>query len=350
MELTERLGDSSLRVRLLNSYSSARFAAGAVDEALALRRESLRLADRSGGSFLRFLARSSLAAVLTTTGPLGEALVLSQEAEALGEGAPELDVEVGADPFGFLLATQARTLTYLGRLGEVARAAERVFDIARARGDTEILGVAHNSSATLSAMLGDGVRAVRHARESVRIAEASGVGFARTSALGALGSALLANGEWSEAADVLTAVLALMREQRTVAEALTLAMLAEAHLGAGDPARAREAIDLACDVARLRPVPVFDIRVLLARARVLLAIDGARGVSEIEVVLRDATALVISTEAHAYLPFIHQERAELARLGRDEATRQRELREAHRLFTAMGATARAEQVARELDA
>jgi len=198
-------------------------------------------------------------------------------------------------------------------------------------------------------MLGDGVRAVQHARESARIAEASGVVFARTLALGVLGSALLANCCWTEAVDALTAVLALMQEHRIVlTEALNLSMLAEAHLGAGDPVRAREAIDGARDAARRRPLPVFDLRVLLARGRVLVAIDGARSVPEIDAVLRHATALVTSTEAHAYMPFIHVERAELARLRGDEAIRQRELREGHRLFTAMGATARAEEVAGEL--
>jgi len=42
------------------------------------------------------------------------------------------------------------------------------------------------------------------------------------------------------------------------------------------------------------------------------------------------------------------ERAELARLIGDGAARERALREAHRLFTEMGATARAEQMARQI--
>jgi hypothetical protein len=50
----------------------------------------------------------------------------------------------------------------------------------------------------------------------------------------------------------------------------------------------------------------------------------------------------------SYVPFLHVERAELARLRGDEATRERELREAHRLFTEMGAPIRAEQVAQEI--
>jgi len=43
------------------------------------------------------------------------------------------------------------------------------------------------------------------------------------------------------------------------------------------------------------------------------------------------------------------ERAELARLSGNEATRERELRDARRLFTDMGATSRASEVAKELD-
>jgi len=47
-------------------------------------------------------------------------------------------------------------------------------------------------------------------------------------------------------------------------------------------------------------------------------------------------------------PFVCLERAELARLSGDEAPRQRELREAHRLFTEIGAPMRAGEVAKEL--
>jgi hypothetical protein len=52
--------------------------------------------------------------------------------------------------------------------------------------------------------------------------------------------------------------------------------------------------------------------------------------------------------AKSYEPFVHVERAELARLTGDEAARGRELREAHRLFLEIGAPIRAEQVAKEL--
>jgi len=47
-------------------------------------------------------------------------------------------------------------------------------------------------------------------------------------------------------------------------------------------------------------------------------------------------------------PFIHVERAELGRLLSDEAAWERELREALRLSTEMGATGHAARLAREL--
>ena len=48
------------------------------------------------------------------------------------------------------------------------------------------------------------------------------------------------------------------------------------------------------------------------------------------------------------MPQVHEERAELARLRGDDATRERELREAHRLYTEMGATGHAERLAQKL--
>jgi len=75
---------------------------------------------------------------------------------------------------------------------------------------------------------------------------------------------------------------------------------------------------------------------------------GAR--ADIESALARAEALTEETGLLAHAPLIHLERAALARAHGDEATRQRELREAQRLFSEMGATARVEQVVKELQA
>src|SRR5262249_56332097 len=119
--------------------------------------------------------------------------------------------------------------------------------------------------------------------------------------------------------------------------------------GAGAPARALEAAEEAVARARERGTRPFEIRALLARAHVLTATEAAPARSRVEADLRDADAVIEATEARIFTPQVHVERAALARVLGDEPTRQRELREAHRLFTEMGATARAEQGARQLN-
>jgi hypothetical protein len=59
----------------------------------------------------------------------------------------------------------------------------------------------------------------------------------------------------------------------------------------------------------------------------------------IEAALVEAAELIESTGIRGWQPFLHVERAELARLAGDEPGRERELREAGRLFIEMGATA-----------
>jgi hypothetical protein len=86
----------------------------------------------------------------------------------------------------------------------------------------------------------------------------------------------------------------------------------------------------------------------LSLARVLLADDGANARHAIEEALARALELVEKTGAKAYEPQILEERAELARFLGDEATRERELREAHRLFAEIGATGHAQRLAKEL--
>jgi Double zinc ribbon len=63
---------------------------------------------------------------------------------------------------------------------------------------------------------------------------------------------------------------------------------------------------------------------------------------------KQVTGLFVVSGAKSYEPVLHVERAELARLTGDEVAWGRELREAHRLFTEIGAPIRAAAVAREI--
>ncbi len=71
-------------------------------------------------------------------------------------------------------------------------------------------------------------------------------------------------------------------------------------------------------------------------------------VDEIEQTLDRALELVEETNGRSIEPQLLEERARLARLLEDAAACDRELREAHRLYTEMGATGHAKRLAEEL--
>ena len=85
-------------------------------------------------------------------------------------------------------------------------------------------------------------------------------------------------------------------------------------------------------------------RIVLASAR--LAKEGVAARRKVREGLKRAEQLVDETGAEAYRPFIFVVRAPLARQGSNGA--EKELREAHRLFTETGATGHAERAARSL--
>ena len=125
-----------------------------------------------------------------------------------------------------------------------------------------------------------------------------------------------------------------------------LADLAQAYLGRGDAGRALATAEEAVAVAQRQGARVTECDAQVALARVLLRSQGAKARREIEAALSQALSLVEETGAGVWEPFIRVELAELARLsGDDEATRRRELREAHRLFTEMGAPLQAAKLA-----
>jgi hypothetical protein len=124
--------------------------------------------------------------------------------------------------------------------------------------------------------------------------------------------------------------------------------MAASHFGLGDTARALTLAEEAIAVSRRTGNRLFEFSALLTRLRALRESQGVQAESELQATLAEAKALLRVSGAKSYEPFLHVEQAELAKLTGDEATRERELREAHRLFTEIGAPIRAATVAREL--
>jgi hypothetical protein len=127
-----------------------------------------------------------------------------------------------------------------------------------------------------------------------------------------------------------------------------LGAMAAAHLGLGDCAKALALAEEAIAVCRRRGTRFHELSAQLTRIRALRVTEGLKATREIEAALAEATACLEMSGARSYEPFLHVERAELGRLTGDETARQRELRDAHRLFTEIGAPIRAAEVAKEL--
>ena len=131
------------------------------------------------------------------------------------------------------------------------------------------------------------------------------------------------------------------------AEPLALAWLARVRIRAGDkdprfvpPTSPRR--------RQRRRTRLAECIAHIGRARVLLRTTGARAGEEVQAALGRALELVEETGARSNEPFVRVQRARLAGLRGDEDTWRRELGAAHQLFVAMGATPRAERLAREL--
>jgi class 3 adenylate cyclase/tetratricopeptide (TPR) repeat protein len=350
MDLAARLGGVAARVMLLVEYGMTRTSVGAVEESLGHLKEAVRLADEEGDRVVRFRVRPPFVAALNVAGRLREAIAVAEEAEALCEGDGDLGADAtGFSPFGVSLTHRALVLAQLGRLAEAEHQIERALEIARRRKDAEVAILGNNLGAIVAEFAGDSDRMLSRARQATELLAVTAEGLLHAGALAALGNAHLAAQEWPEAIAALerAADIRWRRRAGVPFAVRDLAALAEAYCGAGAIDRARETADHAVALGRERSVPTITVRAHLARARVLLAL-GPEHAERVEADLRDAMELVETTGARAYTPQVHVERARLAGIRGDDATRRRELAEAHRLFTEIGATGWAERVAREL--
>ncbi len=193
---------------------------------------------------------------------------------------------------------------------------------------------------------GDAPQALAHGRRAVETAERMGAASALGLAYGALGRALLSSGLFDEAVEALEQSV----ERGTPISVLIVGQqVALAQLERGEPDVARAAALHAVEETTKSGARLFEGEARLALATVLLRIDGAPAREQVEAELTRAEVLIDATGYAIRRASVHEVRAELAQLEGDADARRRHLREAHRLYTEMGATGHAERVARELD-
>jgi tetratricopeptide (TPR) repeat protein len=280
-----------------------------------------------------------------TLGNLSVALSRADEvirllASGLSDGVPVL----GTQPLALVHHHRGLYLTEAGRLDEARASHAYGVEALRRLGATEQVAWCEAGLARVAAFAGDVEMGLRHARSALEGVEKVGSSFGRVYVYWILGQVLVSGGSAPEAIGQLTAAIDLVRAAGVGAfvESFAFAELADACRAAGDLPGARSAVEHG--FAALRDANGARPRLELAWACVLRTSGDLTGAAA---ALDRARAAVAATGARIYLPFAHVERAALARLRGDDVACRRERSEAQRLFTEMGATARATSLDRE---
>jgi tetratricopeptide (TPR) repeat protein len=345
-------GDVRSRALLLTNYGALKAVSdGALGEGVRLVRKGVALAEGAEDRPLYVVLANYPTYAFWLIGEAQESLAVADRAIELTGGDPGFGAGlVRICPLAYCFGIKGMILTFLGELEKGDRAIARSREIARAQGDAEVVGWTHFWSGFQGYLMGEPGATLAHARRAVEIAERISDSFTRSWAWFVLGMAEVMRKHWPAALEALARSQEICREQRTAVEGepQRRAFLAEAHLGLGDNEQAREAATEGVAIARSQGNVPAEAQANLAQARVLLGIDGPDARTQVKAALARTRELIRRTVMKAYEPQVHVELAELARRSGDEEGRVRELREAHRLFTEIGASGYAERVAGEL--
>ena len=345
--LAEHQADKRSLARLLLVFARIRGISGDVAGASELSIEAAKLAEQVGLRGLRLAVAVNLASWATQFGDLRRSLEVVDE--ALRDVPPHVRLgaeHLGYSPYIWLVMNRGRLLAYMGRCDEADETLERASRLAREHNELEIACWAHQGFVDLAWVRADAATAMAHARLAVETAERLGTLLAIWSSYHALGRAHTLRGDGAEAVAALNRALAVMRERRTGLhlEALVLASLAEAHLGANDLARALRIADEAVDASRR----VDPSSALAARARTILArvrrIIGQGNPAIEEADLRRALNVINETGYRSLEPGVRVELAELARARGETQTYETERDLAAALYDEMGASSRSAEV------
>ena len=343
--LAHRIKDVRGLANLEGALGLARAAAGKVLEGIEHRRESIRLADTTNDDGLRAALRVGLAIALGGVNPL-EVITITDEVLAITSSDPAIGRTVwGSAPALRAMAPRTLALLEVGRIEDATRHIEDMQRIAREFDDTEGLGLSMAIGALIDLRSGFAERGLARALQGAELLERGGTPFFRIIASNILGTLYVELGRWDEAGAAVRSGLELIEERRVgvANKAVLLAMLAESYLATGRFDEACATTDEAVAYVMELGTPGPECRARIARAR---AYRQAR--SDFDTASGELARALEIVQEHGHKmtePFVRLEIAELAGARGDEAARTRELKEAHRLFTEMGLTKRAEEVA-----
>jgi adenylate cyclase len=351
--LAEKIPDPVPRAMLQAGYAAyVGLSGGDVTRYVSVARESVPLAEASGDPVYRLIARVGVANALTQAGHPTESLEHWEQCVAERPEDPLAGREVaGAGPWIFAVITRFLPLGLLGRLDEADEALRQGIEVAREHGDLGILSLGLGYRVVHGEWSGEIATTLASARRGVEIAERTGAPIFLLMALAFLGDALRLEQRHQEALEVYEKALGVMRTKRValVEKPRVVSGQARVYSALGEHekaiAQARSALEDSVTGGN-RNAEGF---ARLTLARVLLATGDPGLHDEVERTVERAEALCEETGMRVHLPPLLEVRAALAESRGDPEEARRQLREAHRLYTEMGATGHAKRLARELE-
>lgn len=351
-DLAARAGELRPRALLLANYGFVMaIRGGEMGAAARTARRAIDLGEKAGDPSLYLELAGSVWYPLFLVGSYREVVAVAERGIELADGDPAVGAGMAvACPYAFCHVFKGLNLCFLGDLdtaGEFIRLGQ---DLAREQEDVEVVGFGHLVSAWRDFLRGEAESAYHHARRALEITERIGDSFARRAAWAYLGVAESMRGHWRASIEALERSVDISQGHRAGVEfaPMRLAFLAEAHLQLGEIAQARKEVAQASEVARSLDIAPAGPLVGITESRVLLGAVGGAARAQVEALLADALQVARETGAKAYEPQVHVELAALAGRRGDGRGRRRELQEAHRLFTEIGAQAHATRLASEL--
>ena len=347
-ELAQRSGDLGQLGALVAIYAALRGLGGHIDEQIRLGSEAIHLADQAGEPGLRVIVRVNAMYALMARGHYPDAIAAADQGIGLTGGNARVGAGYSmASPLAFMSMWRTLLLAHAGQLAGARVGLENAFDIASEVGDIETQGWALQNVAQIADLAGDQLgEALESALRGLDLAERTGSAFVRGYALCYVGCAQLLNENWPDAITALEQAISIWRSRRIglELEPHALTYLARARLGHGDVAKARRTAEDSVTLALQRRTQGWELQGRLALAQSLRIERGTRATREIAAELERALHLVGETSALSLEPKVHLELAELARLQDDQASYDRELVAAQRLFRVIGAPAWAERI------
>jgi adenylate cyclase len=350
--LAERIPDPVPRTMLQCGYAwYVGLSGGDVTRWVAQAREAMRLAQAAGDPIHQLVAKTTLAIALSYAGDPAHALELMDQCAAKRPEDPLIGQELMiASPWISAVMFRNWPLGIVGRLDELDQGLHRAIELTREYEQLTALSWGFAVRVCHGEWSGQTATTLASARQSVEVAERSGVPFFLSIALGLLGDALRLEQRYAEALEVYRRTLDLIRTKRVAFQWKPVVIagqaLVDSALGEHEKAiaQARSALE-----ESLRGSNRFGEGVTrLALARVLLATGDPGLHAEIEETVERGQALCEQTGTPIHLAPLLEVRAALADRRGDSQEARRQLLEAHRLYTEMAATGHATRLAREL--